>query len=71
MLIQKHESNDKSNNLLDYKTAIEKYKKNIEKMDTEKARQIYSERMGIVEPVFANIRYNKNMNRFTLPLPLT
>jgi len=37
-----------------------------EKMDTEKGRQIYSERMGIVEPVFANIRYNKNMNRFTL-----
>jgi len=30
ILIQKHEANDKSNNLLDYKTAIEKYKKNIE-----------------------------------------
>jgi len=26
-----------------------------EKMDTEMGRQIYSERMGIVEPVFANI----------------
>lgn len=38
----------------------------IEKMDTEEGRQIYSMRMGIVEPVFANIRYNKNMNRFTL-----
>lgn len=40
--------------------------KMIEKMDTEEGRQMYSMRMGIVEPVFANIRYNKQMNRFTL-----
>ena len=38
----------------------------IEKIDTEEGRQIYSMRMGIVEPVFANIRYNKKMDRFTL-----
>ena len=40
--------------------------KMVEKMDTKEGRQIYSMRMGIVEPVFANIRHNKNMNRFTL-----
>lgn len=40
--------------------------KMIEKIDTEEGRQIYSMRMGIVEPVFANIRYNKKMDRFTL-----
>jgi transposase len=40
--------------------------KMIEKMDTEEGRQIYSMRMGIVEPVFANIRYHKQMNKFTL-----
>ena len=40
--------------------------KMIEKIDTEEGRQIYSMRMGIVEPVFANIRYHKQMNKFTL-----
>lgn len=36
------------------------------KIDTEKGRHIYSRRMSIVEPVFGNIRWAKNMNRFTL-----
>ena len=26
----------------------------------------YSQRLGTVEPVFANIRHNKQLNRFTL-----
>lgn len=38
----------------------------IEKIDTPNGRKMYSMRMGIVEPVFANIRYCKGMNRFTL-----
>ncbi len=38
----------------------------IEKIDTPIGRKMYSMRMGIVEPVFANIRYCKGMNRFTL-----
>lgn len=38
----------------------------IEKIDTPHGRKMYSMRMGIVEPVFANIRYCKGMNRFTL-----
>jgi len=38
----------------------------VKKIDTEKAREIHSKRMGIVEPVFGNITYQKNMNRFTL-----
>jgi len=37
-----------------------------EKIDSDEGRKIYSQRMGIVEPVFANIRTHKTMNRFTL-----
>jgi len=36
------------------------------KIDSEKGQKIYSQRIGIVEPVFANIRTHKCMNRFTL-----
>jgi transposase len=38
----------------------------IDKIDTPYARQIYVKRMGIVEPVFANIRTHKRIDRFTL-----
>ncbi len=38
----------------------------IKKIDTSAGRAIYSKRMGIVEPVFANIRNNKKLNYFTL-----
>ena len=37
-----------------------------EKIDSEKGQRIYSRRIAIVEPVFANIRAQKHMNRFTL-----
>jgi IS5 family transposase len=36
------------------------------KIDSEKGRRIYHQRMAIAEPVFANIRVHKVMNRFTL-----
>ena len=36
------------------------------KIDTEQGKQIYARRLGIVEPVFANICVHKRMNRFTL-----
>ena len=36
------------------------------KVDSEKGRKIYPLRLAIVEPVFANIRTHKGMNRFTL-----
>ena len=36
------------------------------KIDTEPGKQIYARRLGIVEPVFANICVHKRMNRFTL-----
>ena len=36
------------------------------KIDTEEGRHIYSKRLGIVEPVFGNIRTCKRMDRFTL-----
>jgi transposase len=38
----------------------------LEKVDSEKGRKIYPQRMAIVEPVFANIRTQKRMDRFTL-----
>jgi transposase len=36
------------------------------KVDSEKGKKIYSQRIAIVEPVFANIRTHKGMDRFTL-----
>ncbi len=36
------------------------------KIDTPEGRKTYSKRLGIVEPVFGNIRANKRMDRFTL-----
>jgi len=36
------------------------------KIDTEEGRRIYSKRLGIVEPVFGNIRACKRMDRFTV-----
>jgi transposase len=36
------------------------------KIDTPQGKKIYAKRLGIVEPVFANICIHKHMNRFTL-----
>jgi hypothetical protein len=36
------------------------------KIDTEPARKIYPHRAAIVEPVFANIRTQKRLDRFGL-----
>lgn len=36
------------------------------KVDSEQGRAIYPQRIAIVEPVFANIRTHKGMDRFTL-----
>jgi hypothetical protein len=33
-------------------------------IDSPKGRQLYSQRIGTVEPVFANIRHNKRLTRF-------
>ena len=41
-------------------------KQMVEKIDTEEGRRIYPQRLAIVEPVFANIRINKRLDRFTL-----
>ena len=32
-------------------------------IDSPRGRQLYSQRLGTVEPVFANLRHNKRMNR--------
>ena len=42
---------------------IERMKRAI---DSERGRQLYGGRFATVEPVFANIRHNKGLNRFTL-----
>jgi len=36
------------------------------KVDSEEGRRIYHRRIAIAEPVFANLRILKAMNRFTL-----
>ena len=36
------------------------------KIDTLEGRRIYGRRLAIVEPVFANIRAQKRLDRFTL-----
>jgi transposase len=38
----------------------------VKKIETQKGRKIYPQRIGIVEPVFANIRVNKRMDKFNL-----
>jgi len=38
----------------------------IEKIDSEKGRKLYSQRIAIVEPVFANVRTHKRMDCFTM-----
>jgi len=38
----------------------------IDKIDTEEGRKKYEKRLGMVEPVFANIRTQKRLDRFTL-----
>ncbi len=40
--------------------------KMIEKFDSAKGRHLYSRRMGLIEPVFANIRNMLGLDRFTL-----
>ena len=37
-----------------------------ERVDSDKGKQIYSHRMSVVEPVFANIGTNKGLRRFSL-----
>ncbi|MEJ6003897.1 transposase, partial [Paucibacter soli] len=32
-------------------------------IDSPRGRQLYSQRIGTVEPVFANLRHNKHLNR--------
>lgn len=36
-----------------------------QKIDTREGRAIYSRRLGTVEPVFANLRAQKRLDRFT------
>jgi hypothetical protein len=37
-----------------------------QRVDSVRGREIYSHRMSVVEPVFANIGTNKKLNRFSL-----
>jgi hypothetical protein len=36
------------------------------KVDSERGRKIYPQRFAVAEPVFANIRTHKRLDRFTL-----
>ena len=35
-------------------------------IDSDRGRKLYGRRIAIVEPVFANLRHNKRLDRFTL-----
>ena len=48
------------------KTEDECVRRMREKIDSPEGREIYSRRMGIIEPVFGNIRASKGMDRLTL-----
>lgn len=37
-----------------------------QRIDSVKGKEIYAERLGVVEPVFGNIRSNKGLDRFSL-----
>ena len=41
-------------------------KQMVAKIDTEQGRKIYPQRLAIIEPIFANIRVHKRLDRFTL-----
>ena len=51
---------------LQYQDAVIKSKQMKQKIDTLEGRKIYSQRLRIVEPVFANIRAQKKLDRLTL-----
>jgi transposase/23S rRNA maturation mini-RNase III len=53
----------KIGNKANEKTLTEKM---IAKIDSDEGRHTYSKRLGIVEPVFGNIRENKGLRRFSL-----
>ncbi len=36
------------------------------RIDSPSGRAQYAQRFAVVEPVLANVRYNKGLNRFTL-----
>ena len=37
-----------------------------QRIDSAEGRALYGRRFAVVEPVFANLRHNKRLNRFTL-----
>jgi transposase len=37
-----------------------------ERIDSDEGRALYARRLGVVEPVFGNLRHNKRLDRFTL-----
>jgi hypothetical protein len=37
-----------------------------QRIDSPQGRRLYGRRIAIVEPVFANLRHNKRLDRFTL-----
>ena len=37
-----------------------------ERIDSDEGKRLYGQRFATVEPVFGNIRHNKQLNRFTL-----
>ena len=65
-----HRNNKKKKNRTLF-IPVSRYEENLsqkmrEKIDTPKYKRLYSRRLQIIEPVFADITYCKGINRFTL-----
>lgn len=52
--------------VIDSKGQVNYSKLMMDKIDRPEIRDLYSKRMGIIEPVFAHITFQKGLNRFTL-----
>ena len=55
-----------SSPLWNAKTPVSHTDRMKQRIDTPEGRALYGRRFAIVEPVFANIRHNKRLDRFTL-----
>jgi len=64
--LQKKNMNCRTLSIIEKSSGMNYIEEMKRKIDTDKGRDIYSRRMGIIEPVFANICNSKKLNRFTL-----
>ena len=62
----KKKSKRRSLNIYQESPIMKLKKEMITKISSKKGKDIYDKRMGMIEPVFGNLRINKRMNRLTM-----